>query len=365
MEFIGVAGLSAAIHSALLVYGAWQDRNFKVKYTDVDYWVLSDAAGLMLGGKSPYERPTYRYSPILALLLLPNKVCGDWFGKALFSVFDLATGLIIYRLLLMQPRTSPRQASVYSALWLLNPVVLTVSTRGNAESFICFAVSLFVYLLARGRRSIAAMALGLSIHLKLFPVLYLPTVLVYMGLLSPGLSALSAQTPISSVMSTPSRPTSPASGPKPLGLRLKHVKVLLIAAMSFLVPTALTFYLYGRRAVEESLLYHLQRRDHRHNFSPYFLLFYLEPALGLPKHLAVLPFIPQAAIILLIAYKYGRRDFCFAVFLQTFLFVSLNKVITSQVLATPQSVLISLVLFVVSGPFAGSAAFVGARGECP
>ena len=39
-------GLSLALHLALIAYGAHQDRTSSLKYTDVDYVVLSDAARL-------------------------------------------------------------------------------------------------------------------------------------------------------------------------------------------------------------------------------------------------------------------------------------------------------------------------------
>ena len=52
-----------------------------VNYTDVDYNVYSDAGRLLLEGKSPYERSTYRYPPVFAALMTANHLIHSQIGK--------------------------------------------------------------------------------------------------------------------------------------------------------------------------------------------------------------------------------------------------------------------------------------------
>ena len=155
----------------LIAYGEWQDRNFAVKFTDIDYHVFSDAAKHITQGESPYLRPTYRYTPALALLLTPNHYLFFSFGKFLFVVFDLLTGWLIYKILTL--RGVAMDTTLLScACWLLNPLTATVSSRGNAESLLSFLVLSCLYLLMSRRTLLAAILLGLSAHMKIFPIIY-------------------------------------------------------------------------------------------------------------------------------------------------------------------------------------------------
>src|SRR6267154_3952396 len=58
---------------------------------------------------SPYRRETYRYTPLLTILLAPNKWLHKSFGKYLFSGCDILAGILIHKLLVstILPHAAP------------------------------------------------------------------------------------------------------------------------------------------------------------------------------------------------------------------------------------------------------------------
>ena len=163
--------VSLLLRLCLLLYGEWQDRYFAVKFTDIDYYVFSDAAKLIVDGKSPFLRPTYRYTPLLSLLLTCNHYLFYSFGKLIFIACDVLTGWLIYRILSLRG-TSQSLKLVSSSFWLLNPLTATVSSRGNAESILSFLVLSCLYLILRRRLFLSAVTFGFAVHMKIFPIVY-------------------------------------------------------------------------------------------------------------------------------------------------------------------------------------------------
>lgn len=86
---------SLIIRVILIIYGEVQDKISEVSYTDVDYKVVTDGSHHVYNRRSPFDRHTYRYTPLLAYLLIPNIMIHPSFGKFLFVLFDLIIAVLV------------------------------------------------------------------------------------------------------------------------------------------------------------------------------------------------------------------------------------------------------------------------------
>ena len=64
------------------------------------------------------------------------------------------------------------RALKYACIWLLNPMVATISTRGSSEGLLAVMVVALLWAVTRRRIVLAGMLLGLSVHLKIYPFIY-------------------------------------------------------------------------------------------------------------------------------------------------------------------------------------------------
>lgn len=307
----------------LMLYGAWQDANMDVKYTDVDYYVFADAAKFVSQGKSPYQRATYRYTPLLAWALTPNFWLSPYFGKLVFIIFDVLVGRSIHSLV-RHSGHSKETARNCALVWLVNPLSATVSSRGNAESIMAFLVLMSLSSLIKGRTVLSAVFYGLAVHFKIYPITYILPIYLYLGQDSSKFKNDTSEPPSKTLNLWTSLVNS----------LLPNKQRLLFTSVSGAVLGMLSgffYWMYGWTFLYETYLYHIVRGDIKHNFSPYFYLLYLtsDPITGVPICLRLLVFIPQVLLLVVVAAAF-HRDQPLAWFLCTFVFVMANKVCTSQ-----------------------------------
>lgn len=174
-----VFSAAIALRAGLFFYGIWQDANSPMKYTDIDYYVFTDAARFAAHGHSPYDRETYRYTPLLAWMLLPTSWSPTWFsfGKLLFATGDIVAGWLIVLVLRKSSKMSMERALKFSSIWLLNPMVATISTRGSSEGLLGVMVIALLWAITQKRIALAGILLGLGVHFKIYPFIYAPSII--------------------------------------------------------------------------------------------------------------------------------------------------------------------------------------------
>ncbi|XP_054153247.1 GPI mannosyltransferase 1-like [Oppia nitens] len=299
---------SLIIRLLLIILSEIQDKVLTLKYTDIDYQVYTDGSRYVWSGESPFNRLTYRYTPLIAFLLVPNITLFGQFGKILFAVLDVITGGLIYSV--CGHYVDKRRAKICAAVWLYNPLPAIISTRGSAEAVITTLVLLTLKCVVNGQLVFAGLVYGFAIHFKLYPIIYFPTFYLYL--------------------------TKSDKLWKSLKPNIKKMTFFTFTLIGFIVPTYWSYHMYGQLYLDEGWLYHLHRKDPQHNFSPYFYIYHIIKSEDKHKLLSYMAFIPQMLSVLLLSFyyclnsKHKTQDLMFGIFAQTAVFVTLNKVITSQ-----------------------------------
>lgn len=281
------------IRIAIVALSSLLDCTLPVRYTDIDYFVFTDAAQHVVEGRSPYLRHTYRYPPILAWLLVPNLLVHPAIGKILFSLADVGVGILIYWLLITG-NFEHNLAAKYAQTWWLNPLSIVICTRGSADAITACLVLASLLAVQKNKASLAGAILGVAVHLRLYPIV-----------LSFNFLAACSN-------------------------NMSRFRLVFSSGVAFLCLTLVSWLAYGKEFIQESYLYHLSRRDAKHNFSSLFYPLYLLGEEG--AWLGTLTLLLQVVLIVTIAVAFAKRraDVPFACFCSCSVFVAYNKVITAQ-----------------------------------
>lgn len=345
--------IGTVIRLFLINYGEIQDQMAAVPYTDIDYRVVTDGAGHVLAGRSPFKRHTFRYTPILAYMLIPNHLLHNCFGKVLFSLFDVLIAVLIKwivceeflyssnfvdNLLTTAEKLNKNffrrkreakmnvlpvkfvQIAEWSAfLWLYNPFAMVIATRGNGDAISCALVLASIHFLFKRKSDynqyfVAGLFLGAAMHFRLYPIGF--SLAMFLCLATSNLPIADVKGFVAGVVD----------------FNRKQISLVLGAVSSFGSLTGLMTAFYGFDYLYEAILFHLIRRDTRHNFSLYFYLQYLGMEYAATWAEKVLTILPQIVTVLVISCRFGpnRQTLPFALFCIAFVMVTYNSVVTSQ-----------------------------------
>jgi GPI mannosyltransferase 1 subunit M len=353
-----------------------------IVFTLKNSYVYSDAAQYIHDGYSPYKRTTYRYTPFLAYFLslfIPHREI----GRYIFCIADTICGYIIikYRQRIRDNNNHNNNDTKHSThdqlqrlrfedamWWLYNPLAINICTRGSAESLVVLLpVLLTVWITSTLRQQpqqqpqqqqviqkrhlymaaiLAGICHGLAIHAKLYPIIY---TLSYMTQFITDSTLRPSQrlhdgnfyrNAIEIIQVWVSRLLQPAP-----------ILFGIITVLTFVTITYSAVVLYGNDALQEGLIYHFSRLDHRHNYSMHWYWIYLlrdrivnstgtingdystsNPEL-ISKAIGYILLFPQFILLLYTSLGVAPYSLSLALFVQTFLFVAHNKVITAQYFA--------------------------------
>ena len=302
--------LCIVVRAILLAPSTFAVNN--LDYEDIDYTVYTDGTHYVLQGGSPYDRITYRYTPLISWLAIPNVLLFRNFGKLLFCFIDLLN--IILTRELIETETGHRMGLPLHAINCFNILPGYASTRGSFENMVSFIVFLSVYLIMKRRYVLAALLHGFSVHLKIYPIIF--SVPIYLFIER---DRLRSNTWIGDIVNANF-------------FNRKRIMFGLVSAGTLLFFTVFFYALYGQIFLDEGYIYHLTRIDHKNNFSIFYYFEYFhywDIATGSPYLLRKLGGLFQWGITLA-AGLILHRDIFLAFYVQSCLFVHYNRVLTAQ-----------------------------------
>ncbi|XP_050680263.1 GPI mannosyltransferase 1 [Leptidea sinapis] len=321
LPFSGHVIIAFIIRMLFIVYANYHDKHFDLPYTDIDYTVFTDAAKHVYNGRSPYRRHTYRYSPLIAYLVLPNVFLHINFGKILFCIFDILNAFAIKKLVERQIDGRNLKVPTYCTLfWLYNPMSIAISTRGNADSVPCFFIILSLMFLQTDvinglcKYAVSGFLLGVSIHLRLYPIVF--SFPMYLSLGTYNIS----------------RKTRLLNGLLQLLPNKKQIVLAFSCIITLFALIYSMYYLYGYEFLFETYIYHIFRKDVRHNFSVLFYYTYLTAGQITIDLVKILTQLCECILLFVISLSFGvqPKSTPFAIFCQSVVLVAYNSVMTSQ-----------------------------------
>ena len=161
VDFTGIAwGVLSAANNRSILQGPY---TFSVNFISLFYrlWLILPADHQWI-----YSGSTFIPSSSAYLLVFMLKIP--------LIIFDMLTGLLIYRLVLSLSRNQSA-AAFGAAVWLLNPyLTIIIEMDGTVDIIATFLTFLSCYLFVRGRYSISGVSLAIATMARFYPIALAP-----------------------------------------------------------------------------------------------------------------------------------------------------------------------------------------------
>lgn len=103
--------------------------------------------------------------------------------QVIFSLADLLVGKVIHGMLLESGYGS-HVATRSGMLWLFNPFTFTISTRGSSDALVALILLSVLLCVQKDHVAVAGALWGFAVHWRVFPVIYGPSILVFLAVKS-------------------------------------------------------------------------------------------------------------------------------------------------------------------------------------
>lgn len=261
-----------------------------VKFTDTDYDVFSDAATHVVNGGSPYDRKTYRYTPLAAYVCVVNPLIHPLACKVIFCLVDIFIAYLLWDIVDLQLKRSDRKdqstskVAMFVSTLILNPFFFIMGCRGSNDQIIQALVYVSIYLVLKKWYNLGGICFGLAIHFKIYPIIF--SFVFYFFIDCDRELIARGGNPYYAIVS------------KNGFFTWNRICFTFWTVLVFFGLTAAFYPVYGYEYLYEAYLYHFVRKDHRHNNSVYWYLIYQlfdEPN---STTIGILTFIPQWSLVI-------------------------------------------------------------------
>lgn len=171
--------------------------NQELSFTDIDYKVYSDATLY----DSPYDRHTYRYTPLISYLMRFNYHIHESIGKVFFALFDVVAMYFLHAI--FKKSGNNHYADFAVKLYAYNPLFIALTARGSCESIALALMYAFWFYYFGGETTgnqpclhitnhkisqtqpnatlkwVSYLVYGLWVHVRVYPIVLLPLLLMH------------------------------------------------------------------------------------------------------------------------------------------------------------------------------------------